>query len=437
MILLNSPQKPPFNVNEHSHNNPKPSPPTSQRVLFGHITTQAAVLQDEEQGTCHVMTAGEEWEWDTGAHDSDTQETHDLSIYSDIGEEEDEDVTIGANGGRNRRTLSQDYLSRLAPSIIDARAAKEDIKSILFPRRATGYGHKDPKLDHLVKRRFELMRTFLGIYVDPIHGKDWMEASLDAVRICDKGRQNRTTGTWAARDLHQRTKSFIQDQEDIPHNPYHGSISRIEDEAFRQDLLVYLQGIGKYVCAMDIVTFTNQQDMKEKYNLKKGISIATAQRWMSRIGYRWGKTPTGQYVDGHEREDVVKYRQQTFIPTLAEFRARTRSWDEANLTVEEAAPDPGRKVVIWHHDESVFYANDRRKKRWVHTSENAVPYAKGEGASLMVADFVSADYGPFMDGSPRRTETKALAFISSQGRTGMGILTVMISSVKRRRQWTS
>jgi hypothetical protein len=31
--------------------------------------------------------------------------------------------------------------------------------------------------------------------------------------------------------------------------------------------------------------------------------------------------------------------------------------------------------------------------RWVHNSETAKPYPKGEGASLMIADFVSADYG--------------------------------------------
>ena len=62
-------QKPP-NVDEQSHKNPKPSLPASQRVLLGHITSQAAVLQDEGQGTRHnVMTAGEEWEWDKGEAD--------------------------------------------------------------------------------------------------------------------------------------------------------------------------------------------------------------------------------------------------------------------------------------------------------------------------------------------------------------------------------
>ncbi|KAF9224386.1 hypothetical protein BS17DRAFT_702711, partial [Gyrodon lividus] len=45
------------------------------------------------------------------------------------------------------------------------------------------------------------------------------------------------------------------------------------------------------------------------------------------------------------------------------------------------------------HNESTFYANDRQKMGWVHKSEGAIPQAKGEGASLMVAHFVSANYG--------------------------------------------
>jgi len=45
----------------------------------------------------------------------------------------------------------------------------------------------------------------------------------------------------------------------------------------------------------------------------------------------------------------------------------------------------GRRVIAWFHDESVFYAHDRRKKGWYHKDAGAKPYAKGEGASLMIA----------------------------------------------------
>src|SRR3954464_10918078 len=77
---------------------------------------------------------------------------------------------------------------------------------------------------------------------------------------------------------------------------------------------------------------------------------------------------------------------------------------------------PYYQVVIWHHDESIFYANDCRKTRWVHCSENAVLYVKGERASLMVADFVSADYGWFF--SPDGTEWARVLFKPGKNRDG-------------------
>jgi len=60
-------------------------------------------------------------------------------------------------------------------------------------------------------------------------------------------------------------------------------------------------------------------EIKEWYSLKKTISLATAQRWMHMMDYRWTKMPSGQYVDGHEREEVVMYRQTKFLPTIAEL----------------------------------------------------------------------------------------------------------------------
>ena len=54
---------------------------------------------------------------------------------------------------------------------------------------------------------------------------------------------------------------------------------------------------------------------------------------------------------------------------------------------------PGQRIITWFHDESIFYAHDRRKKGWYHKDAAAKPYAKGDGHSLMVADFVSADFG--------------------------------------------
>jgi hypothetical protein len=85
----------------------------------------------------------------------------------------------------------------------------------------------------------------------------------------------------------------------------------------------------------------------------------------------------------------VEYRQKVFLPKWANIKGRTRDWskDQPDPLLDEC------NIVVWFHNESTFYANDQQVSRWVHKDENPTPYAKGEGASQMVADFVSADYG--------------------------------------------
>lgn len=48
---------------------------------------------------------------------------------------------------------------------------------------------------------------------------------------------------------------------------------------------------------------------------RKEISERTARRWLLKIGWLWGKDKKG-YCDGHEREDVVQYREKVFCPRM-------------------------------------------------------------------------------------------------------------------------
>ena len=91
---------------------------------------------------------------------------------------------------------------------------------------------------------------------------------------------------------------------------------------------------------------------------------------------------------------------------------RTRDWSKDQ-------PDPLSnecQTVLWFHDESTFYANDRRQTQWVHKSETAILYAKGEGASQMVADFVSANHGWLR--SPNGNEEARVLFKAGKNRDG-------------------
>ena len=110
------------------------------------------------------------------------------------------------------------------------------------------------------------------------------------------------------------------------------------------------------------------------------------------MNYHWKKAPNGQYVDGHEREDVKHYCQTIFLPKITELEPNLHTWQDG---VEEmvSKQSPRRKTVIWWHDKSVFYTNDRQEVYWVHENDTANLKSKGEGLSIMVSDFVSADYG--------------------------------------------
>ncbi|KAJ7904147.1 hypothetical protein B0H13DRAFT_1512662, partial [Mycena leptocephala] len=80
------------------------------------------------------------------------------------------------------------------------------------------------------------------------------------------------------------------------------------------ELKEHLLSLGKYVQARDIVTFLSQPDIQVKHNLDDTIHLATAKRWMHALKFRWVKNHKGQYVDGHECADVVRYRQEVFLP---------------------------------------------------------------------------------------------------------------------------
>lgn len=67
-----------------------------------------------------------------------------------------------------------------------------------------------------------------------------------------------------------------------------------------------------------------------------------------------------------------------------------------------------KPLVPWHHDETIYYAHDRRESQWVFADASPAPYAKGEGPSIMDADLMSPDYG--FCRSPDGTETARVIF---------------------------
>jgi transposase len=292
------------------------------------------------------------------------------------GELRDDEATKAAKGA---------YIA--APTIEEVRSAHADLQNILKPRQVTGKGYMDPEFDELFKFWLLSMKQFMWTYINPDSGFTgcWIAASVKTANNLEKGPAH-------AKKVHEWTRAFIYDCEDLPVNPYGAWSESVIDmhPEIAQELHAHLQSIGKFVKAMDPVNFMDTPKMRLCSGLKKRLDILTAQRWMQKLDYRWTYSELkGQYVDGHEREDVVKYRNEVFLPRWANVKAR--SWDWANRQLDPLPHE--RRIVLWFHDESTFYANDWHIARSIHKGEKPTPYAKGEGTSEMVADLVSADFG--------------------------------------------
>jgi hypothetical protein len=311
--------------------------------------------------------------------------------------------------------------------------AIDNLQNILRPKRHAGKGYKNPNLPNLLRGRLELMLGFLRLY----KASRYTGWTAHADMMAAAGGK----GPWLSRQLRQWSIEFCRDPTNLPTADYGCKNSSIlEDEDIRNDIELHLQSLGKWITAMDIVRYVDSPEFQSRLRLKKSITEKTAQRWMERIGFRWGAETKGQYKDGHESEPVVEYRQLEFIPHWREYEQATRHYntdgeeeDDAQERAFIARPD-GKIVVIWRHDESTFYANDRRKIRWIHHSEGAALSAKTEGASFMVGEFVSPDYG-WLQGKIADAEgnypSARVYFRAGKGRDGYQDNSDIIAQVKK------
>jgi hypothetical protein len=145
------------------------------------------------------------------------------------------------------------------------------------------------------------------------NGSRWTVSSLHAAHV-----QQSTTR--CAKNLRKWAKALIIDREALPcsrngtaHN------CRIGGEDVAAEIATHLQSLGLWICALNIVHYTTNPEVRVRLKIKKTVSLATARRWLAKMGYWWTKKPSGQYVDGHECDDVVHYRQHVFLPAWAEL----------------------------------------------------------------------------------------------------------------------
>ncbi|KAJ8584318.1 hypothetical protein M405DRAFT_866319 [Rhizopogon salebrosus TDB-379] len=341
----------------------------------------------------------------------------------DIGSENGADLDVEGDCGGDTEYATepaQEFYAQhlLSPTLGAAEKALEDIKLILKPRRKSGVGFIWGDLPPLLQGRLEQMRMLLCVFIDHTNnaeaegrpGPQWMASSLIIAKVHQKGPSY-------ARKLRFWTRSFIMDRDNLPFDSYGIShLSKIDDDELASELYTHLQSIGKYIKAADLVSYVSNKEVQKRFGLTSGISHATAKRWMNKLGYRWLRDHRGQYVDGHERIDVIQYRQEVFIPAIMAIEPRLKKWLKDGITSESSLPPGERHVEAWFQDEVTFYANDRRHSGWKQLDASADPRPKGEGVSMMVSDFISASHGWCR--SPDGKESARVVFKAGKARDG-------------------
>jgi len=97
----------------------------------------------------------------------------------------------------------------------------------------------------------------------------------------------------------------------------------------------------------------------------KPLCERTARRWLVKLGWTRTVLRKGVYMDGHERADVVEYREKVFLPKMKEFERRMAKYEGPELKRIEPNLLPGElELIAEFQDESCCQGNDHKSTAW-------------------------------------------------------------------------
>jgi len=143
-------------------------------------------------------------------------------------------------------------------------------------------------------------------------------------------------------------------------------------------ILKYLQSKGYAITIKDFKIYVEKTGfLIIGIEQKKMISENTVCIWFNKLGWFFQADKKNIYYNGHERPDVIAYREKFLLEMEKLEKLMPNPMDEDITIIIELQLDSNeKKHILVIHDESVFYANDGKKTYW--DPKNHAPLKKKE-----------------------------------------------------------
>jgi hypothetical protein len=194
------------------------------------------------------------------------------------------------------------------------------IRSIIRPKRVNRIGHLPFHGDELLRTRLELLESMLEMYTSPRFSPDRGQTLLDWIPALQMAAQTKGYGLTKAESMRRWARDMLEDPTDLPINLYGSwNESMLEQGELADKLKAHLTSIGKNVTGRDVAEFLDRPEVQAKHGLAKSVSVTTGDWWLGMMNIRWTRLTNGQFVDGHECEDVVTYCRVVYVPAILQY----------------------------------------------------------------------------------------------------------------------
>ncbi|KAK9482897.1 hypothetical protein V1527DRAFT_474827 [Lipomyces starkeyi] len=347
----------------------------AQMDLDGDDEDDNTFLDEDSVVEEDMRIEAEEVHWDNRMISEKTDALSKLSYFS----EADKKLKYSTRPGGSERSL-QRWKAKFKTNVCMASLSTYNFTSDANASHENIEGHVDEPVKHSLhelvakvesrmkgntsKTEMNQLRILFFYYQDLLKGKKKMEASLNIARLALGNR-----------------------------GPYMASVIRAWGKLFEQTgSLPSPDRRGQH---KKLRTALDDEDIKRNGRIEKmNISLTTVTGYLRTWGFSLGRHTKDVYFDGHERDDVVQYRQQ-WAKRMMAYRSQMKEYDgrDCEVVIEPVLAAGAREIVLITHDECYFNSNDDNAVTWTERGESIIK-KKGQGLGLMVSDFYCACHGP-------------------------------------------